>query len=57
MNLEGGEKIVQIFCVKCRVKRDVGDDYQTVTLKNGRKAVKAKCPHCGTGMFKIGGAT
>jgi predicted RNA-binding Zn-ribbon protein involved in translation (DUF1610 family) len=24
-----------------------------VILKNGRKAVKGKCPDCGTGMFRI----
>lgn len=28
-------------------------DEQQVTLKNGRKAIKGKCPACGTGMFKI----
>jgi ribosomal protein S27E len=32
-----------------------------VTMKNGRKAVKGKCPVCGTVMFKMlggkGGST
>ena len=40
------------YCVKCRAKKDT-EDYQKVTLKNGRPALKAKCPDCGTGMFKI----
>ena len=45
-----------LYCVKCRAKRDVGDKYEEVTMKNGKKAVKAVCPECGTKMFKIGGA-
>ena len=24
-----------------------------VTMKNGRKAMKGKCPSCGTGMYRI----
>jgi len=24
-----------------------------VTMKNGRSAMKGKCPTCGTGMYKI----
>lgn len=46
---------MQMYCVKCRAKRDVSD-YETVTMKNGKKAAKSKCPVCGTGMFKIGAA-
>ena len=41
------------YCVKCRAKKDVGENYEKVTLKNGRPALKATCPDCGTGMFKI----
>ncbi len=41
------------YCVKCRAKQDVGESYQKVSLKNGRPALKATCPKCGTGMFKI----
>jgi nitrate/TMAO reductase-like tetraheme cytochrome c subunit len=41
------------YCVKCRAKKDVGENYEKTTLKNGRPAVKATCPDCGTGMFKI----
>jgi len=40
------------YCVKCREKKET-DDFEKVTLKNGRPACKAKCPDCGTGMFKI----
>jgi RNase P subunit RPR2 len=45
-----------LYCVKCRAKKDVGGNFQKVTMKNGKPAVKAKCPSCGTQMFKIGGA-
>ena len=40
------------YCVKCKAKREMVDA-QEVTMKNGRKAVKGKCPDCGTAMFKI----
>ncbi|HUV72605.1 MAG TPA: DUF5679 domain-containing protein [Clostridia bacterium] len=44
-----------MYCVKCRAKKDV-DDVERVTMKNGKPAMKAKCPDCGTQMFKIGAA-
>jgi len=40
------------YCVKCKSKKEMKDE-QKVTLKNGRQAVKGKCPDCGTAMFKI----
>jgi RNase P subunit RPR2 len=40
------------FCVKCKKPQEM-KDAQNVTLKNGRIAVKGKCPTCGTSMFKI----
>lgn len=40
------------YCVKCKEKREMKDTEQVV-MKNGRKAVKGKCTHCGTGMYKI----
>lgn len=44
------------YCVKCRAKKDVGDKFEKVTLKNGKPAAKSVCPDCGTKMFKIGAA-
>lgn len=44
---------MQMYCVKCRTKRDALDVEQ-VTMKNGKPASKGKCPVCGTGMYKIG---
>jgi len=40
------------YCVKCRAKQEV-EDYETVTMKNGRKAARAQCPVCGTTMFRV----
>ncbi len=40
------------YCVKCKDKREIKDGNE-VTMKNGRKAMKGKCPTCGTGMFRI----
>ncbi len=43
----------EMYCVKCRAKREAQDEKQ-VTMKNGKPAATGKCPVCGTTMFKIG---
>ena len=40
------------YCVKCKAKKPIADAMEE-TMKNGRKAVKGKCPTCGAVMFKI----
>ena len=40
------------YCVKCKAKKENIDAVEE-TMKNGRKAIKGKCPTCGTVMFKI----
>ena len=40
------------YCVKCKAKKEIIDAMEE-TMKNGRKAIKGKCPTCGTVMFKI----
>lgn len=40
------------YCVKCKAKKEIVDGVEEV-MKNGRKAIKGKCPDCGTVMFKI----
>ena len=40
------------YCVKCK-KKKVMKDAQKVTMKNGRPAMKGKCPDCGTGLYRI----
>ena len=40
------------YCVKCKAKKEIADAVEEV-MTNGRKAIKGKCPTCGTVMFKI----
>ena len=40
------------YCVKCKAKKEISNGVEEV-MKNGRKAIKGKCPTCGTVMFKI----
>jgi len=40
------------YCVKCKAKKEISEGVEE-TMKNGRKAIKGKCPTCGTVMFKI----
>ena len=49
----GEPPMVQAYCVKCRKKRDMVNPTK-VTLKNGKPAMKGKCPVCGTSLFRIG---
>jgi uncharacterized Zn finger protein (UPF0148 family) len=40
------------YCVKCKAKKEIAEAVEEL-MKNGRKAVKGKCPTCGVVMFKI----
>jgi len=40
------------YCVKCKARKEIVDAVEE-TMKNGRRAIKGKCPDCGTVMFKI----
>jgi hypothetical protein len=40
------------YCVKCKAKKEIVDGVEEV-MKNGRKAIKGKCPTCGTFILKI----
>jgi RNase P subunit RPR2 len=40
------------YCMKCKAPREM-KEVQSVTMKNGRKALKGKCSTCGTTMFKM----
>lgn len=42
------------YCVRCKAKQPIAEAIEE-TMKNGRKAVKGKCPVCGAVMFKIMG--
>ena len=41
--------MASMYCVKCRAKRD-DPSAVAVTMKNGKPAMKGKCPVCGTEM-------
>jgi hypothetical protein len=40
------------YCVRCKAKKEIADAVEEL-MKNGRKAIKGKCPTCGAVMFKI----
>ena len=42
----------EAYCVKCKASRPVNEG-QVVTVKNGKQALKGKCPVCGTTMMKF----
>ncbi len=46
--------MVEGYCVKCRKKVEIVEGKE-VTLKSGKKAIKGKCPYCGTTVFRITG--
>lgn len=46
--------MVEAYCVKCKAKKEMKDGKE-ITMKNGRKAMKGKCPDCDTSMFRIMG--
>ena len=54
MNIKTRKKAGEVigWCLKCQDHRKMKEAEKTV-LKNGRNAVKGKCPKCGTGMFKF----
>ncbi len=52
-SVEKGDRTMQAYCVKCRVKREMKDP-KAITMKNGKPATQGTCPSCGTKMFRIG---
>ncbi len=50
---------VEGYCVKCKAKRQMADGKEVSMKGKGgvvRRAMKGKCPKCGTTMFRIMGA-
>ena len=43
---------MEAYCVKCKAKKEMADAKEE-ELKNGRNAMKGKCPDCGTTMCRI----
>ena len=51
-NGRSANKVMDMYCVKCRVKREV-KDLTAVTMKTGRSAATGNCTTCGTKVFRI----
>ncbi|MEW5896967.1 MAG: DUF5679 domain-containing protein [Nanoarchaeota archaeon] len=48
--------MVEAYCVKCKAKREMKEGKEVAMKGKGgtkRRAMKGKCPTCGTTMFKI----
>ena len=48
--------MVEAYCVKCKAKREMSDPKEVEMKGKGgtkRRAMKGKCPSCGTAMFRI----
>ena len=43
---------MEAYCVKCKATKPMKDP-EKVQMKNGRPAMKGKCPDCGTGLYRI----
>ncbi len=43
---------MEAYCVKCKAKKEIKDGKEE-TLKNGRRAMKGKCPDCSTTVCRI----
>jgi hypothetical protein len=51
-SVSGHEKFIHFYCVKCR-DHFKSNDYEPVTFKNGKHALKSKCETCGTASYII----
>jgi len=43
---------MEAYCVKCKAKKEMQEGKEEM-LKNGRRAMKGKCPDCGTTLCRI----
>ena len=44
--------MTKLYCLRCRKNQEI-ENPEEITMKNGGKAAKAKCPDCGGKMFKF----
>lgn len=47
---------MEAYCVKCKAKREMKEAKEVSMKGKGgvvRRAMKGKCPNCGTAMFRI----
>jgi len=43
---------MQGYCIKCKCKKEIADATEHM-MKNGRCAIKGRCPDCGSVMVKV----
>ena len=48
--MNGGK--MEAYCVRCKGKKEM-KEAEKVIMKNGRTAMKGKCPDCGTRLYRI----
>ena len=46
------DKFIHFYCVKCRDHFKT-NNYENVTFKNGKDALKTECEKCNTKSYKI----
>ena len=47
---------MQAYCVRCRAKKEIMEEEEVEMKGKGgirRRAIKGKCPDCGTTMYRI----
>jgi hypothetical protein len=45
--------MVELYCLKCKAKREVEQVEELTTIKGNRKYLKGSCPVCGTKCAKM----
>jgi hypothetical protein len=45
--------MVELYCLKCKAKREVENTQELTTAKGNRKYLKGVCPICGTNCAKM----
>jgi hypothetical protein len=45
--------VAEAYCVKDKKKVEIQNP-QSITMKNGKPAIKGTCPECGNSVFRIG---
>lgn len=45
--------MVEIYCLKCRAKREIEETEEKLTAKGNRRYLQGLCPICGTKCAKM----
>lgn len=47
-----GQDVMIAYCLRCRTKREAVD-VDDIVMKNGKPALRGRCPECGTNMYRL----